>query len=69
MDLIIYDSHEYCARVHCGAGRHENFLHGAASWASQLVFHLHSFDNNNGLARVDVVTNGHQHAYDTARHR
>jgi hypothetical protein len=35
----------------------------------ELVFHLHRFDDDNGLANVDLVTVGDEHSHHSSGHR
>ena len=35
---------------------------------SQLVLHLHRFDDNDGLARGDAIADGDEHPHDASRH-
>ena len=47
----------------------EDFAHAPGASRTQLVFHLHRFDDDETLARLDVITGFDEDADDLARHR
>ena len=60
--------HEYGASLDQGAFLYANLGHGANLRRSQLVFHLHRFDDHESLPLLNAVTRLHEYFDDFARH-
>src|SRR5260221_6806963 len=64
----LFDDDEHAPGLDRRAGRHRHVLHASGLGGAQLVLHLHRLDDHDGLAPLDLVPRGDEHADDAPGH-